>query len=194
MKFLYARCSTKEQHEARQLEYAHELGLKDSQIFIDKASGKNANRPALKDMLSRLREGDEVYITELSRLGRSTKDLIDLMETFEQMHVEVHSKKEAIDTTTPAGKLIFHMLSAIAEFQRQIILENAAEGREAAMKQGVKFGRPNVDEDALNMALYLFENDRTKPVKEICEKTGISRSTLYREAEKRGIKRINATK
>lgn len=194
MKFLYARCSTKEQNEARQLEYAHELGLKGSQIFIDKASGKNANRPALKDMLSRLREGDEVYITELSRLGRSTKDLIDLMETFEQMHVEVHSKKEAIDTTTPAGKLIFHMLSAIAEFQRQIILENAAEGREAAMKQGVKFGRPNVDEDALNMALYLFENDRTKPVKEICEKTGISRSTLYREAEKRGIKRINATK
>lgn len=190
MKFLYARCSTKEQNEARQLEYARELGLKDNQIFIDKASGKNANRPALKDMLSRLREGDEVYITELSRLGRSTKDLIDLMETFEQMHVEVHSKKEAIDTTTPAGKLIFHMLSAIAEFQRQIILENAAEGREAAMKQGVKFGRPNVDEDALNMALYLFENDRTKSVKEICEKTGISRSTLYREAEKRGIKRV----
>lgn len=175
--------------QLRQLEYAHELGLKDNQIFIDKASGKNANRPALKDMLSRLREGDEVYITELSRLGRSTKDLIDLMETFEQMHVEVHSKKEAIDTTTPAGKLIFHMLSAIAEFQRQIILENAAEGREAAMKQGVKFGRPNVDEDALNMALYLFENDRAKSVKEICEKTGISRSTLYREAEKRGIKR-----
>lgn len=194
MKFLYARCSTKEQNEARQLEYAYELGLKDNQIFIDKASGKNANRPALKDMLSRLREGDEVYITELSRLGRSTKDLIDLMETFEQMHVEVHSKKEAIDTTTPAGKLIFHMLSAIAEFQRQIILENAAEGREAAMKQGVKFGRPNVDEDALNMALYLFENDRTKSVKEICEKTGISRSTLYREAEKGGIKRINAAK
>lgn len=194
MKFLYARCSTKEQNEARQLEYAHGLGLKDNQIFIDKASGKNANRPALKDMLSRLREGDEVYITELSRLGRSTKDLIDLMETFEQMHVEVHSKKEAIDTTTPAGKLIFHMLSAIAEFQRQIILENAAEGREAAMKQGVKFGRPNVDEDALNMALYLFENDRTKSVKEICEKTGISRSTLYREAEKGGIKRINAAK
>lgn len=189
MKFLYARCSTKEQNEARQLEYALELGLKDNQIFIDKASGKNANRPALKDMLSRLREGDEVYITELSRLGRSTKDLIDLMETFEQMHVEVHSKKEAIDTTTPAGKLIFHMLSAIAEFQRQIILENAAEGREAAMKQGVKFGRPNVDEDALNMALYLFENDRTKSVKGICEKTGISRSTLYREAEKRGIRR-----
>ena len=187
MKFLYARCSTKEQNEARQLEYARELGLKDNQIFIDKASGKNANRPALKDMLSRLREGDEVYITELSRLGRSTKDLIDLMETFEQMHVEVHSKKEAIDTTTPAGKLIFHMLSAIAEFQRQIILENAAEGREAAMKQGVKFGRPNVDEDALNMALYLFENDRTKSVKEICEKTGISRSTLYREASNKNV-------
>ena len=161
MKFLYARCSTKEQNEARQLEYAHELGLKDNQIFIDKASGKNANRPALKDMLSRLREGDEVYITELSRLGRSTKDLIDLMETFEQMHVEVHSKKEAIDTTTPAGKLIFHMLSAIAEFQRQII----------------------------NMALYLFENDRTKSVKEICEKTGISRSTLYREASNKNVYR-----
>ncbi|MEA5020943.1 MAG: recombinase family protein [Gordonibacter sp.] len=104
MKFFYARCSTKDQNEARQLAYAKELDLSDTQIFIDKASGKNANRPALQDLLSRLREGDEIHINELSRLGRNTHDLLELMDKFEQMKVELHSKKEAIDTTTPAGR------------------------------------------------------------------------------------------
>lgn len=191
MRFFYARCSTKSQNEARQIDYAKELGFEDGQIFIDKASGKNAERPALKDMLSRLREGDEVFVTELSRLGRNTKDLLDLVDRFEQMHVELHSKKEAIDTTTPAGRLVFHIFASVAEFQRQIILENAAEGREAAKKQGKPIGRPKVDQDKLHMALYLFQNDPTKSVADICKKTGVSRSTLYRAAESRQIERAN---
>lgn len=191
MRFFYARCSTRAQNEARQIEYARELGIDDNQIFIDKASGKNADRPALKDMLSRLRNGDEVYITELSRLGRNTKDLLDLVEQFEQMNVELHSKKEAIDTTTPAGKLVFHIFASVAEFQRQIILENAAEGREAAKKQGKPIGRPKVSQSKLEYALHLFEHSKDKSVAEICAETNISRSTLYREAGKRDISRMN---
>lgn len=189
MKFLYARCSSKDQNEARQLEYAKELGIPETQVFIDKASGKNANRPALKDMLSRLRKDDEVFVTELSRLGRNTRDLLELMDGFNELGVQLHSKKEQIDTTTPSGVLVFQIFASVAEFQRQIILENAAEGREAARRAGKPIGRPKVDQDRLDMALYLFQSDKGKSVAEICEKTGVSRSTLYREADRRGIPR-----
>lgn len=191
MKFLYARCSTKEQNEARQLEYAKELGIPEAQVFIDKASGKNANRPALKDMLSRLRKDDEVFVTELSRLGRNTRDLLELMDRFNELGVQLHSKKESIDTTTPSGVLVFQIFASVAEFQRQIILENAAEGREAARKAGKPIGRPRVDQDRLDLALYLFQNNLSMSVAEICEKAGVSRSTLYREADKRGLARAS---
>ena len=189
VKFLYARCSTKEQNEARQLEYAKQLGIPEAQVFIDKASGKNTDRPALKNMLSRLREDDEVFVTELSRLGRNTRDLLELVDRFNELGVQLHSKKEQIDTTTHSGMLVFKIFASVAEFQRQIILENAAEGREAARKAGKPVGRPRVDQDKLDMALYLFQNDVDKSIADICKKTGVSRSTLYREADKRGISR-----
>lgn len=189
MRFLYARCSTKEQNEARQLEYAKELGIPEPQVFIDKASGKNTDRPALKDMLSRLRKDDEVFVTELSRLGRNTRDLLELVDRFKELGVQLHSKKEKIDTSTSSGMLVFQIFASVAEFQRQIILENAAEGREAARKAGKPIGRPKVDQDRLDMALYLFQNDPTKSIAEICKKTGVSRSTLYREADRRAVVR-----
>lgn len=191
MRFFYARCSTKDQNESKQTSYAKKLGIEESCVFIDKASGKNADRPALKDMLSRLREGDEVHITELSRLGRNTRDLLDLMDEFERTGVQLVSKKEAIDTTTPAGKLVFNIFASVAEFQRQIILENAAEGRAAAREQGKPIGRPKVDQDALGLALHMFQFDPDKSVSEICSKTGIGRSTLYRAAEAQGLSRAS---
>lgn len=189
MRFLYARCSTKQQNEDRQLEAARKLGIPESQVFLDKASGKNADRPALKDMLSRLREGDEVYVTELSRLGRNTRDLLDLMETFKNKKIGIHSLSEDIDTSTPSGELVFSIFAAVATFQRQIILEAAEEGREAARKQGKPLGRPKVDADKLDYAMHLFSDDSSKSIKQICELTGLSRSTIYREAEKRSLAR-----
>lgn len=192
VQFLYARCSTKEQNEARQLEYARQLGIPEKQIFIDKASGKNADRPALKNMLSHLRKDDEVFVTELSRLGRNTRDLLELVDRFNELGVQLHSKKEQIDTTTHSGMLVFKIFASVAEFQRQIILENAAEGREAARKAGKPVGRPKVDQDRLDMALYLFQNDSSKSIAEICEKTGVSRSTLYRAADRVGVARASA--
>lgn len=191
MRFFYARCSTRQQNEARQIEYAHELGIEERNIFIDKASGKNADRPALKDMLSRLREGDEVNVSELSRLGRNTQDLLALMDGFKELGVEVRSKKENIDTSTPAGVLTFQVFAAIAEFQRQIILESAAEGRAAARAQGKPMGRPRVNQDKLGYALHLFSTDSGKSIADICSETGVGRSTLYREASNRGVARAS---
>ena len=143
-------------------------------------------------MLSRLRKGDEVNISELSRLGRNTQDLLSLMDGFKELGVEVKSKKEKIDTSTPAGVLTFQIFAAIAEFQRQIILESAAEGRAAARAQGKPMGRPRVNQDKLGYALHLFSTDGSKSIAEICSETGISRSTLYREAGKHDIARASS--
>lgn len=189
MKFLYARCSTKQQNEARQLAYAEEAGIEPRNVFIDKKSGKNADRPALKDLFSRLREGDELHITELSRLGRNTRDLLDLVGKLDALGVSLVSQRETIDTSTPTGRLVFHIFASIAEFQRDCINENAAAGREAAKEQGRPIGRPKVDQDALELALHMFRHDAGKSVAEICKKTGVGRSTLYRAAEERGIAR-----
>ena len=130
-----------------------------------------------------------MYVTELSRLGRNTRDLLNLMDTFESVGVQLVSKKESIDTTTPTGRLVFHIFASVAEFQRQIILENAAEGRKAARRQGKPIGRPKVNQDKLNYALHLYSSKGAKSVSEICKETGISRSTLYREVERQNIKR-----
>lgn len=192
MKFLYARCSTKQQNESRQLSYAQEAGIDPRNVFIDKMSGKNAERPALKDLFSRLREGDELHITELSRLGRNTRDLLDLVARLDGLGVSLVSQRETIDTSTPTGRLVFHIFASIAEFQRDCINENASAGREAAKRQGKPIGRPRVDQDALDMALHMFQHDADKSVADICKKTGIGRSTLYRTADERGIGRAHS--
>lgn len=193
MKFFYARCSTRQQNEARQMELARELGITEQNIFLDKKSGKNVARPALQDMLSRLREGDQVYISELSRLGRNTKDLLELVDEFNGKGVDLISKKEAIDTSTPAGKLAFTVFAAIAEFQREIILDNIADGRAAAAHEGKLLGRPKVDAEKLSEALTYFEHRPDMSIKAIVGRTGISRSVIYREAEKRGLCRAKAS-
>lgn len=192
MKFLYARCSTKQQNESRQLSYAQEAGIDPRNVFIDKMSGKNAERPALKDLFSRLREGDELHITELSRLGRNTRDLLDLVARLDGLGVSLVSQRETIDTSTPTGRLVFHIFASIAEFQRDCINENASAGREAARRQGKPIGRPRVDQDALDVALHMFQHDAGKSVADICKKTGIGRSTLYRMADERGIGRAHS--
>lgn len=191
MKFFYARCSSKEGSEAGQISYAKKLGFEDSQIYIDRSNGKNARRSALLEMLSRLSEGDEVFISELSKFGKNTRDLLGLMERLNQAHVDLHSEKEGIDTSAPTGKLVFHLFACIADFQKQIVLNNAAEGRSAAKSQGKPVGRPKVDQDALDSALHMFQFDLEKSIAEICGKTGIGRSTLYRVADERGVRRAS---
>ena len=125
-KFGYARVSTEEQVLDRQIDMLSEYGV--NQIYSEKMTGTKRNRPELEKMLDRLSEGDTVVIESLSRLGRSTKDLIELMELFNKKKVNLVSLKENIDTTTATGKLLFTLISAISQFERDCIADRTREG------------------------------------------------------------------
>lgn len=122
----YVRVSTVEQNEERQTEALQKHNI--DKWFTEKVSGKNMKRPKLEAMLDYVREGDTVYIHDLSRLARSTKDLLDIVEQLQAKGVELVSNKESIDTSTPSGKLMLTMIGAIAEFERANMLERQKEG------------------------------------------------------------------
>jgi len=124
-------------------------------------------------------EGDTVVIESLSRLGRSTKDLIELTELFESRGVNLVSLKESIDTNTSTGKLLFTLMSAIAQFERDAIADRTREGLNAARARGRTGGRPKTNTDSVKKAIKLY-NTRQYTVKEIEELTGIKKDTLYR--------------
>ena len=143
MNIAYVRVSTVEQNEERQLE-----GLKKYNIdkwFTEKVSGKDTNRPQLQTMLDYAREGDTVYIWDFSRLARSTKDLLDLVEELTNKGIHLISVKENLDTSTPAGKLMLTMIGAINEFERANLLERQREGIAIAKEKGVYKGRKKID-------------------------------------------------
>lgn len=122
----YVRVSTVEQNEARQVEALEKHNIE--KWYIEKVSAKDTNRPELKNMMEYVREGDTVYIHDFSRLARSTKDLLDIVETLQEKGVHLVSNKENIDTSTPTGKLMLTMIGAIAEFERTNLLERQREG------------------------------------------------------------------
>lgn len=117
----YVRVSTEEQNPARQQELLRELGV--DEIFLDRASGKNTDRPELKRMLAYVRKGDTVIVESISRFARNTRDLLELIEQLTAKEVEFVSKKEAIDTTTPTGKFMLTVFAAVAELERDYILQ-----------------------------------------------------------------------
>lgn len=185
-KFGYARVSATDQSLDRQIEALKAQGIEDTRIFTDKISGVKESRPGLDDMISRLRPGDSVTVLSFDRAARSTKQLIALAETLQNMDVDFVSTKEQIDTTTPQGKLFFTISAAFAEFERDMIKQRQAEGIAIAKANGKYRGKPPVDETKLDAAMSLFR-DRDKnglSVREIAETTGVSRSTIYREANK----------
>ena len=148
-------------------------------IFQEKMSGTKRERPELTKLLAHLTEGDIVVVESLSRLGRSTKDLIELTELLQGKGVQLVSLKESIDTSTPTGKLLFTLMSALAQFERDVIAERTKEGLKAARARGRKGGRPKCDSRKLQQAVKLYESGQ-HTVAEIQELTGIKKSTLYR--------------
>lgn len=141
----YIRVSTKEQNTDRQHADFAAAGIQLDRIFEEKITGKDTNRPELNKMLEYVREGDIVYVESISRLGRSTKDLLDIVDIFARKKVELKSLKEpAIDTTTPYGKLIFSIFGALSEFERSCIKERQREGIDAAKAAGKYLGRPKI--------------------------------------------------
>ncbi len=175
--FGYARVSTEQQNLDRQLDALKKYGV--DCIYNEKMTGTKKDRPELNKMLDRMTEGDTVVIESLSRLGRSTKDLIELTELFHSKGVNLVSLKEAIDTNTSTGKLLFTLMSAIAQFERDTIADRTREGLKAARARGRTGGRPKTDSDTIKKAVKLY-NTQQYSVKEIEEMTGIKKSTLYR--------------
>ena len=189
MKIGYARVSTKDQDLALQLDALSQQGCQ--KIFQEKVTGAHKERPELIRLLEQLREGDTVVIWKLDRLGRSLKDLVALVSEIQAKGAGLLSLNDAIDTTTPQGKLTFHLFAALAEFERDIIRERTLAGLEAARARGRKGGRPKgLSKKAEHIAVIAenFYREGKLTVREICEELSISRSTLYSYLRHRGVK------
>lgn len=175
--FGYARVSTEQQNLDRQLDALQKYGV--DSIYKEKMTGTKRDRPELNKMLERMTDGDTVVIEPLSRLGRSTKDLIELTELFRSKGVNLISLKEAIDTTTSTGKLLFTLMSTIAQFERDVIADRTREGLAAARARGRCGGRPAIDSRLVKQAVELY-GTRQYSIKEIEALTGVKKATLYR--------------
>ncbi len=175
--FGYARVSTESQNLDRQLDALKKYGV--DHIYNEKMTGTKRDRLELTKMLDRMTEGDTIVIESLSRLGRSTKDLIELTELFHSKGVNLVSLKESIDTNTSTGKLLFTLMSAIAQFERDTIGDRTREGLKTARARGRTGGRPQINADNVKKAVKLY-NTRQYSIREIEEMTGIKKSTLYR--------------
>src|ERR671916_1317932 len=176
----YARVSTNEQHIHLQQDALEKAGC--LKIYSDTISGAKAERKGLTEALSYIREGDTLVVWRLDRLGRSLKDLIERITELHSHKIGFKSLTEQIDTTTSGGKLIFHIFGALAEFERDIIMERTNAGLSAARVRGRQGGRPRSslsDERKLQLARQMYEN-KSLAVRDICKTLGIPRSTFYK--------------
>jgi DNA invertase Pin-like site-specific DNA recombinase len=174
----YARTSTADQKLDLQLDALKVAGAE--RVFKEKASGSLDERPQLAKLLDHVREGDVVVVWRLDRLGRSLRHLLELVGEFEERGVAFRSITEGIDTSTPGGKLIFHIFGALAQFERELIRERTMAGLAAARARGRRGGRPpTITKEKLAVAKAMYES-RDHTVGAIAETIGVSRATVYR--------------
>lgn len=177
MKIGYVRVSTVEQNEARQVEALQKHDIE--RWYIEKISGKNLDRPKLQEMLDFAREGDTVYVLDWSRISRSTKDLLELVDRLGAKGVHLYSLKENFDTSTPHGRMVLTILGAINEFERANMLERQREGVAIAKREGKYKGRKKTEIDDVGGAYHAWVT-RHKSKATIARENGISRPTLDR--------------
>lgn len=183
MKFGYTRVSKTEQNLDRQIDQLTKEGCE--RIFKDKITGMKMERPELIKLLEQLRPGDTIIVTELARFGRSVKDLLYLSDLLEKKGANLKSLKEPwADTTTPQGRMLFVIFAGISQFERDIICQRTKEGLESARARGRKGGRPEKPQDAVDMALKMYDS-KDYSITEIKKATGVSKTALYRYIEKR---------
>jgi len=173
----YARISTTEQSLDLQIDNLKSEGCE--KIFTDIASGSKNERPGLDEAIKFCRNGDTLVVWKLDRMGRSMSHLIAAIKQFETQGVGFRSLTENIDTTTPGGRLVFHLFGALAEFERDLIRERVQAGLRSARARGRKGGRPPVSEETKAMAKSLMAN-KDLSIKQICDRLGIAKSTLYK--------------
>ena len=182
MKIGYIRVSTEEQNTIRQEVILQELCV--DELYIDKASGKNTDRPELKKLMTYVRRGDTVIVESISRFARNTKDLLELIETLSEKEVTFISKKEAIDTNTPTGKFMLTIFGAVAELEREYILQRQREGIAIAKKEGKYTGRKRIDTPELNQVVARWREGKITAVK-ATKLLGVSRNTFYRRVKEK---------
>ena len=179
MRVGYIRVSTVEQHEDRQVKDLTE-NAKVSKVFMDKLSGKDTNRPQLNAMLDYVREGDTVVVSEYSRLARSTKDLLNIIDTLENKGVTVISMKEKLDTSTPDGEFMLTVLAGVATLERKLMLQRQREGIAIAKANGKYKGRQSKQKPADWESLKAMYMSRQITVSEIAKRCDVSRPIVYK--------------
>jgi DNA invertase Pin-like site-specific DNA recombinase len=178
MQIGYARVSTQEQTLDLQQDALAHAGCE--KVFTDTVSGSQDDRPGLTDALSHLRSGDTLVVWRLDRLGRSLRHLIETVTELAQRGIGFRSLTEQIDTTTPGGKLVFHVFGALAEFERDLIRERTQAGLRAARARGRVGGRPKALDPKKVELLQRLYADPANAIDDICRTLRISRTTLYR--------------
>lgn len=186
MKIAYVRVSTVEQNEARQTEALEKNGIE--KWFIEKVSGKDTNRPKLQEMLDYVREGDTIYIHDFSRLARSTKDLLDIIEQLQAKKVHLVSNKENLDSSTPSGKLMITVIAAIYEFERANMLERQREGISIAKREG-KYKGGQVKRINDKDFDHAYEQYKVRAINksQMAKQLNISRPTLDKLLKDKGL-------
>lgn len=186
MRVGYVRCSTIEQNEARQLKMMTEQNAE--KIFTDKASGKNTDRQEFKAMMSFVRTGDIVIVESISRIARNTRDLLSIVSELTEKGVEFVSLKENIDTTTPQGRFMLTVFGALAELERENILERQREGIEIAKSEGKYKGRKPVEYDEekfVSLCKKWRAGDMTATA--VMKELGLKPNTFYRRVKEKGL-------
>jgi DNA invertase Pin-like site-specific DNA recombinase len=181
VKIGYGRVSTRDQHPEAQDDALRAAGC--AEVFIDKASGKLARRPELDKALLVLRDGDQLVVTKLDRLGRSLDHLIDLSKNLQTRHVDLVVLDQGIDTSTAVGRMFFQILGAIAEFEHALMSERTLDGLAAARARGRTGGqRPKLTRRQAKIAQEMYDSgDHT--VAQIAEEFGVTRPTIYRHLD-----------
>ena len=174
----YIRVSTDHQNADRQKDLLKKQYPEIKKFYMDRQSGKNTDRPQLREMMSYARKDDVIVVESLSRLGRNTRDLIDITDQLNRNGIHLISLKESIDATTSTGRAMMKMFSVFADFEREIIVERTREGLESARARGRVGGRPAADRAVISNAIRLYKSNEFS-ISEICKMTGISKGTLY---------------
>jgi DNA invertase Pin-like site-specific DNA recombinase len=178
MKIGYARVSTIDQNLDLQLDNLKQAGCE--KIYIDKITGTKFDRPELLEMQKVLREGDTIIVWKLDRVGRGLRDLIRLMDGWKANGIGFKSLTEGIDTTTPAGNLMFQIFGCLAEYERSLIVERTQAGLKAGRARGKVGGRPRKLDDGQRELLRKMHADKTIPLSVITDTFGISRPMIYK--------------